>query len=65
MKLRFTSRDFILLLGIMVAAIITIATLFFRDSLITVRPGVSKKMQAANHASILLRQSPHLLFGKD
>jgi hypothetical protein len=65
MKIRLTSKDFILLLGIMVAGVIVIATLFYRDSLITTKPGVSKKVQAANHAAVMLQKTAQVLFQKD
>ena len=43
MKLRLTSRDFLLLLGIAVATLIVVTTLFYRDVLVTAHPQVSKK----------------------
>jgi hypothetical protein len=52
MKLRLTSRDFLLLLGIAVAALIAVATLFYSDSL-AVNPNVSKKKATAKAAVLV------------
>lgn len=46
MKLRLTSRDFLLLLGIAVATLIVVASLFYRDAFVTAHPQVSKKGKA-------------------
>lgn len=55
MKLRLTSRDFLLLLGIAVATLIVVTTLFYRDALATSSPQVSKKKVTAR-ANVLLEK---------
>jgi hypothetical protein len=54
MKLRLTSRDFLLLLGIAVATVIVVTTLFYRDSLVTSNPQVSKKSKVTSSAKVLI-----------
>lgn len=56
MKLRFTYKDFILLLGVMVAMIIAIATLFYRDSLVSINPSASKKIHAAIRPAVFIKE---------
>jgi hypothetical protein len=48
MKLHFTSRDFVLIIGILVALIIGIASLLYRDALLTTKPFGSKKIHTSN-----------------
>ena len=52
MKLRFTSRDFLLLLGIAVATLIAVATFFYSDSL-AMNLNVSKKKVTAKVAVLV------------
>ena len=65
MKLRFTYKDFILLLGIMVAMVIAIATFFYRDRLVSIKPSVTKKIQATNRPAVILYKSYQSLFGQN
>jgi hypothetical protein len=65
MKLRFTFRDFILLLGVMVAMIIAVTTFFYRDSLVWIKPTVSKKIQAVNRPAVMLYKNFSSLIGED
>lgn len=56
MRLRFTYKDFLLLLGIMVAMIITITTLFYRESLLSGKPSFTKRIQASISPAVKLHK---------
>jgi hypothetical protein len=62
MKLRLTSRDFLLLIGIAVATLIVVTTLFYRDALVSVHPQVSKKGKETA-AAVLMKKSVEAVSG--
>lgn len=64
MKLRLTSRDFLLLLGIAVATLIVVTTLFYRDGFVTASPQVSKKNKVTARATVLVDKFAKVVSGK-
>jgi len=63
MKTNLTSKDFILLLGILVAAFIAIATILYKDNLFTSRPSITDKT-VANHTMAIIEKGVKLLSDK-
>ena len=57
MKLRFTSKDYILMLGILIAAIIAFGTFFNRQGIVKTKSTVTNQVQASNHAAVMLQNS--------
>ena len=65
MKLRFTHKDFLLILGIIIATVITMTTIANGKGFFSLRPDITKKIIAWNRISVSIHQHYDSFFKQD